>query len=382
MANISSYELEDIIDPNDKVIGTDGTEGVDQGKTKNFSISKLAEYFGSTLNFTPNTGLDAINENGRQGFGNTDPAIGWRLIGRDPSLYGDIGQGAIDFSQGYFQDESLPFGGSITNSPQIGSTGPGSFTLGSTVENNSSAGVVFGSGNILNGGPNIEPTYFVGGVVLGQYNQSYGLNYYNFTSGYKNLIGDRTQTAWSAAGFPYPYPVQYWSGQIGMYNQMPAGFASAQIGYGLLSSAPGSITVGVANSDETLQIAENIVNNRNALNPRFVVGCGTFAGNSANPSVGVRQNGFVVMSDGTAKFPILTNVMIDAAGDDSAVTKGYVNNQIETASVVVGEELDAASASNVGTMRYRTDTNNSYAEMVMQTGASTYDWVIIKQNTW
>jgi hypothetical protein len=277
-------------------------------------------------------GLEAINENGRQAFGSTDPAIGWRLIGRDPSLYGNIGEDAIDFSTGYFQNESLPFGGSITNSPQIGSTGPGSFTLGNTVENNSSGGVVFGSANILNGGPNIEPTYFVGGVVLGQYNQSYGLNYYNFTSGYKNLIGDRTQQSWSDAGFPYPYPVQYWSGQIGMYNQMPSGYASVQLGYGLLSGGPFCTTVGIANDDVTLSIAQNVVNERNALNPRFIVGCGTYAGTTQNPSVGVRQNGFVVMSDGTATFPILTNAMIDAANDGPALTSEQVRIEVKNTS--------------------------------------------------
>ncbi len=286
-------------------------------------------------------GLESLDEGGRKGFGSENPAIGWRLIGRDPSIYGNIGQGSIDFSSGYFADVSLPFGGSIINSLQIGSTGPGSFTLGGTVENNSNGGVVFGTSNVLNGGPNIEPTYFSGGVILGSQNQSYGLNYYNLTSGYKNLIGDRTQQSWSAAGFPYPYPVQYWSGQIGMYNQMPAGFASAQLGYGLLSSAPGSITVGVANEDVTLSIAENVTNNRNALNPRFTVGCGTFAGDSANPSVGIRQNGFVVMSDGTASFPVLSNTMIDSAGSDSAVTKGWVQAQTD-----VNTTYDLASAQN------------------------------------
>ena len=286
-------------------------------------------------------GLESLDEGGRKGFGSENPAIGWRLIGRDPSIYGNIGQGSIDFSSGYFADVSLPFGGSIINSPQIGSTGPGSFTLGGTVENNSNGGVVFGTSNVLNGGPNIEPTYFSGGVILGSQNQSYGLNYYNLTSGYKNLIGDRTQQSWSAAGFPYPYPVQYWSGQIGMYNQMPAGFASAQLGYGLLSSAPGSITVGVANEDVTLSIAENVTNNRNALNPRFTVGCGTFSGDSANPSVGIRQNGFVVMSDGTASFPVLSNTMIDSAGSDSAVTKGWVQAQTD-----INTTYDLASAQN------------------------------------
>jgi len=46
------------------------------------------------------------------------------------------------------------------------------------------------------------------------------------------------------------------------------------------------------------------------------------------------------------------------------------------------DDTAAASANKVGTTRYRTDANNSYCEMCMQTGASTYAWVIIKQNTW
>ena len=47
MANISSYTSDATIDPLDKVIGTDGTTGVDQGKTKNFSVSALTTYCSS-----------------------------------------------------------------------------------------------------------------------------------------------------------------------------------------------------------------------------------------------------------------------------------------------------------------------------------------------
>ena len=43
---------------------------------------------------------------------------------------------------------------------------------------------------------------------------------------------------------------------------------------------------------------------------------------------------------------------------------------------------EAASINNVGKLRYREDANNSYLEQVMKTGASTYDWVVVKQNTW
>ena len=51
-------------------------------------------------------------------------------------------------------------------------------------------------------------------------------------------------------------------------------------------------------------------------------------------------------------------------------------------SVAVGDNADVASASNVGALRYRSDLNNSYVDMCMQTGASTYAWVNIVQNNW
>ena len=57
-------------------------------------------------------------------------------------------------------------------------------------------------------------------------------------------------------------------------------------------------------------------------------------------------------------------------------------NTISTGSTQVGNDSSTATSSNVGAIRYRTSGNNSYCEMVMQTGASTYAWVIIKQNSW
>ena len=44
MASINTYQLDSVIDPNDKVIGTDGTLGVDAGKTKNFTVASLQAY--------------------------------------------------------------------------------------------------------------------------------------------------------------------------------------------------------------------------------------------------------------------------------------------------------------------------------------------------
>ena len=49
MANISTYLTDVTIDPNDKVIGSDGTTGADQGVTKNYTISSLGTYFSNTI---------------------------------------------------------------------------------------------------------------------------------------------------------------------------------------------------------------------------------------------------------------------------------------------------------------------------------------------
>ena len=71
-----------------------------------------------------------------------------------------------------------------------------------------------------------------------------------------------------------------------------------------------------------------------------------------------------------------TNVLIGTTSDDGT-GKLQVNG-----SVKVANDTATASSSNVGAIRYRSTANNSYCEQVMQTGASSYSWVIIKQNTW
>jgi hypothetical protein len=50
--------------------------------------------------------------------------------------------------------------------------------------------------------------------------------------------------------------------------------------------------------------------------------------------------------------------------------------------IKMANDLTTASSSNVGTQRYRTNGNNSYVDMCMQTGASTYEWINIVQNNW
>ena len=60
-----------------------------------------------------------------------------------------------------------------------------------------------------------------------------------------------------------------------------------------------------------------------------------------------------------------------------------VNGNIKArGSVTVGANVVAASSTNIGAIRYSSTANSSSMEMVMQTGAATYAWVVIKTNTW
>jgi hypothetical protein len=64
-------------------------------------------------------------------------------------------------------------------------------------------------------------------------------------------------------------------------------------------------------------------------------------------------------------------------GTTNPASKLDVNGGIRMA-----DDSSTASASNVGTLRYRTISTNSYVDMCMQTGATTYEWVNIVQNNW
>jgi len=64
-------------------------------------------------------------------------------------------------------------------------------------------------------------------------------------------------------------------------------------------------------------------------------------------------------------------------GTTSPQAKLQVNGGVQLAN-----DTAVASASKVGTFRYRTSGNNSYVDMCMQTGASTYAWVNIVTNSW
>ena len=78
-------------------------------------------------------------------------------------------------------------------------------------------------------------------------------------------------------------------------------------------------------------------------------------------------------SGGTVRFGAPTNY----------TTNVYVQGTIEAvSSVQMGNNSAAASAANAGSTRYRVSGNNSYMDMSMRTGSTTYAWVNIVQNNW
>ena len=64
-------------------------------------------------------------------------------------------------------------------------------------------------------------------------------------------------------------------------------------------------------------------------------------------------------------------------GISNPISKLQVNGGVQLAN-----DTASPSAAKVGTFRYRTQGNNSFVDMCMQTGASTYAWVNIVTNNW
>jgi hypothetical protein len=100
--------------------------------------------------------------------------------------------------------------------------------------------------------------------------------------------------------------------------------------------------------------------------------------------VAISFNGGVNYGNDNKLAQILTDgTFLVNQTSNNGVDRLQVNGSIKSnSSIQVGDNTATASSTNVGAIRYRTSGNNSYAEMSMQTSASTYTWVVLKTNNW
>ena len=77
-----------------------------------------------------------------------------------------------------------------------------------------------------------------------------------------------------------------------------------------------------------------------------------------------------------------TRMYFDNTGDTGIGTTTPQSTLQVVGGIQMADDTDTASAAKVGTLKYRVSGNNSYVDMCMQTGATTYAWINIVQNNW
>lgn len=201
------------------------------------------------------TGLEEVNE------GN---GIGWRLIGRNPTQYGNIGLNALDF------------GNNTTASTVFGATGQTSFNQG---ENNIVSGygaTSFGFENNVSGAASYAFGSF---LTVGQT--------YSFNFGYQNSINVASNRGYNFLS--------------GRGNTIIGGLGIQMLGTGLTQTQGiGVVVLGHANEAITATNATN-----NDSNPVLIVGNGN---HTALPegdwsAATLRRNALVVRHSGAIQFP-------------------------------------------------------------------------------
>jgi hypothetical protein len=243
----------------------DGENGVDPFITLN-----------DLVNLTP-TGLEALDE------GN---GVGWRLIGRDPADYGNIGFNAVDFSTN-----------SASYLSKVGGVGASSVTFGDHVENR--------------------------GVAC-------------FGNGFNNLI--------TSAGFSYASLLS------GTNNEADGSLGSLTVGTTLVNrNAWGCTVLGVANEIITggggvlnpSGIAPLLIIGNGTQANSFDIN-GNFLGYEAV----VRSNAFVVRRSGELTAPSMEPSVIDGETTGKVlITKEYLNERIQRVKV----SLTPSQIQNLGT---------------------------------
>ncbi len=139
----------------------------------------------------------------------------------------------------------------------------------------------------------------------------------------------------------------------------------------------GNLGIGTESPDSKLQV----------LGGSAIIG--TDDNNYVELSSNVGGTVFTTKSNGIVEADIIFNIgsteMLRIDGTTSNVGIGTSNPTSKlqvNGGVQIANDTDTASVNKVGTIRYRTSGNNSYADMCMQTGATTYAWINLVQNNY
>lgn len=98
---------------------------------------------------------------------------------------------------------------------------------------------------------------------------------------------------------------------------------------------------------------------------------------SEDKSITIKLLGIKVYEDNTPAHNKICAIVFDDVLPAPEIT------QLDTVvSNHSGNPLPTNNKNTVGEFRYRTDGNNSYVDVCMQTGADTYEWVNVKENNW
>ena len=152
-------------------------------------------------------------------------------------------------------------------------------------------------------------------------------------------------------------------------REITTGGTNTAVGFGAgrFTNAGGNNTLGTV----SLFLGHNTRALNNSDTNTIVIGAG---------ALGIGSNSVVLGNDSIVTTALKGNVGIGITIPTQKLD--VVGNIKASGSVQVGDDSATASVTNVGAIRYRTSGNNSYMDMVMQTGASTYAWVNVVQNTW
>ncbi len=145
-----------------------------------------------------------------------------------------------------------------------------------------------------------------------------------------------------------------------------------------INGTSGNVGIGTTSPSAKLEVSDN-----NTIKTAIHIDNTSTGGNrwdiaSIGSGVSGRVGNLQIRNDSDT----LNIVEITSAGNVGIATTEPKSKLQVDGGVQMADDTDAASASKVGTLRYRTSGNNSYVDMCMQTGATTYEWVNIVQNNW